>query len=113
MALPKCPNQNCPSNKTTSRAFFEFFQDTPIGSNHPIYLIQCSKCGTVIGYKDIKHTQYFVEELIDTTNKILARISMTHFDTSLSEELYTINQNLKQILSLLKLDKDMPTESPK
>jgi len=110
MALPRCPNQDCPTNKTTARAFFQFYEDKPMGSNHPLYLIQCSRCGTVIGYKDIKHTQYYVEQLIDITKDILTRISLHPFDNSLSQELYNINQNLEKIFSVLKLNGDIPTE---
>lgn len=45
MAKSKCPNQECP-DKT---AGFESKDCTIDGYPHPVSLIQCKRCGTVVG----------------------------------------------------------------
>ena len=101
MALPKCPNQNCPSNKTAGRTFFEFFEDTPSGSRYSLYLIQCTKCGTVIGYKDTKHVPDYVMKIKDSVDEILTKIQTYPYNTSLSSEIDNIKQDISRILFLL------------
>ena len=44
MAISKCPNPDCKSTNG-----FEAKPDTVGGYPYPVMLIQCKKCGTVIG----------------------------------------------------------------
>lgn len=56
MALPKCPNPSCPSNKSSRKAFFEL-KEEKIGAKYTYFLVQCSACGTVVGILEFNNTE--------------------------------------------------------